>query len=202
MSTSLEFWAIIYGLIAFVIGLFMVLLDFVMKHRPMDFDWVREVKTWTQYLKLTKENLKGLWKAIYSMVGMGLLWPIIIVIAVIDYSKPKYERDLFNFWRTDPAEQFKCQRAHLVRKVSPEEAEAAAMVADPMGRAPKTPFGHLHSGWVQLLAQKTNKHTLWWFEIPAYVSEEDAGKKSVIEFAGYALAKGRSVRAEFFVEWS
>jgi hypothetical protein len=83
------------------------------------------------------------------------------------------------------------------------QIEAGIQHIDPLGRAPRVPFGHLHAGWTHLLSRKTQKHDLWWFEVPPpFAEKSDNGEKPRPQWSGYALTRGKSVRAEFFVEWS
>lgn len=48
---------------------------------------------------------------------------------------------------------FTCQKDSLINRVEPFEVEVANYVTDPLGRVPNVPFGHLHQGWINLLAQ-------------------------------------------------
>jgi len=196
-------WVWAYAAMSVFTGVAGSVMMFYMCHRPMDFDWYREALTWRRYFVPNVENLKAWGQAALCLVLFTLLWPMLLYVGVRDRGKPPYERTLFSFSDNDPADQFKCQKEHLVRKVTPEEAEAGAMVIDPLGRAPRVPFGHQHAGWVHLLSRKTPKHDLWWFEVPArFAKDTNDGKPPRPQWSGYALTRGKSVRAEFFVEWS
>ena len=196
-------WVWAYAAVSVFAGVAGSVMMFYMCHRPMDFDWYREALTWRRYFVPNVENLKAWGQAALCLVLFTLLWPMLLYVGVRDRGKPPYERTLFSFSDNDPADQFKCQKEHLVRKVTPEEAEAGAMVIDPLGRAPRVPFGHQHAGWVHLLSRKTPKHDLWWFEVPArFAKDTNDGKPPRPQWSGYALTRGKSVRAEFFVEWS
>ena len=188
-----------------LIGVSCGIVCFYMENRPMDFDWWREARTWGRYLGPV-ERWNSLRNVLIFTIGIPLLWPPFLTLIVRDYVKSGCKKKLYHFHR-DPASQFKCQPNHLRRKVQPEEAEASAVIHDPLGRTPRLPFGHLFKGWCSFLAKKTPALTLWEFEIPA---EELTGggrfkpngpsKPALCQ--GYALARGRSVRAEFFVTWS
>ena len=203
MWQQIEPWLWAYAGLSVFAGVVASVLMFYMCHRPMDFDWYREALTWRGYFKPNFENLKA-WGQAALFFGLStLVWPLLLFVGYRDWGKPPYERALFSFTENDPADQFKCQKEHLVRKVTPEEAEAGAMVIDPLGRAPRVPFGHQHAGWVHLLSRKTQKHDLWWFEVPPpFAEKSDSGEKPRPQWSGYALTRGNSVRAEFFVEWS
>jgi len=196
-------WVWAYAAVSVFAGVAGSVMMFYVCHRPMDFDWHREALTWRRYFVPNLENLKAWGQAALCLVLFTLLWPMLLCVGVRDWGKPPHERTLFNFSGSDPATQFKCQKEHLVRKVTPEEAEVGAVVIDPLGRAPRVPFGHQHSGWVHLLSRKTPKHDLWWFEVPSSFNANTEGTvKPPPKWAGYALTRGKSVRAEFFVEWS
>jgi hypothetical protein len=203
MWQQIEPWLWAYAGLSVFAGVVASVMMFYMCHRPMDFDWYRESLTWKRYFQPNAEALHAWGQAALCLGMCTLVWPLLLFVGYRDWDKPPYERALFNFSDNDPATQFKCQREHLVRKVTPEEAEAGAMVIDPLGRAPRVPFGHLHAGWTHLLALKSPKHDLWWFEVPPpFAEKSDTAEKPRPQWSGYAITRGKSVRAEFFVEWS
>jgi hypothetical protein len=59
---------------------------------------------------------------------------------------------------------------------------------------------------VAFLSKKTTKLNLWEFEIPEdrYELPKWFDRKKQVGFSvkGYALVRGKSVRAEFFTEWN
>ena len=187
-----------------LIGVSSGMFCFYMDHRPMDFDWAREARTWGRYLS-PDERLNSFRNVLIFTIGIPLLWPAFMILIIHDYVKSDY-KNWYHFKR-DPASQFKCQPKHLLRRLQLEEAEAVAHIHDPLGRTPSLPFGHLFTGWCAFLAKKTPALTLWEFEIPPkdYMRGgrlKPNGQPRPPVYKGYALARGRSVRAEFFVTWS
>jgi len=131
-----------------------------------------------------------------------LIWPLVVGL-VLQYRFSSSGRD----WKSDPEAAFHCKRSHLVRVVTPEAAEAAAFVVDPLGRVPDLPFGHLNAGWRALLADRQIGDSLWYFEVPGHTPAPDAEAQRH-QYAvprgtkrGYALVQSRKVRAEFVFEW-
>ena len=204
-------WTELHPVLAGYIGLSVLIgissgvINFLMEHRPMDFDWWREARTWGRYLG-QGERLNSSRNILIFLIGVPLLWPCFLAMIIHDYVKSDYKNGLIHF-NNDPARQFKCQPIHLLHKVQPEDVEAASRIHDPLGRTPNQPLGHLFGGWCAFLAKKTPSLSLWEFAIPADERRIKAAIKSQEQVAqpiyrGYALVCRRSIRAEFFVSWS
>ena len=198
-------WLVTYLSIGVLCGLSLSVHRFVMEYRTQDFDWTREIKSWARYFKFANWNRRAVTQELKGILGFMLAWPLLPPVIAWDLSRPKCEREMFRF-QNNPADQFKCQSTHLIRRVSPEQAESDNFHHDPFGKVPAVPFGHIHAGWIQFLSVKVPKLSLWEFEIPE--DSEDVPKwfkkktPSRYRLKGYALAKGKSVRAEFFTEWN
>ena len=199
------FWVTVYLLIGLVCGLSLSAHRFVMEHRPKDFDWQTEIASWARFASFTNWDRKAVIQEVKGILGFMIAWPLLPPVILWDLSRPYYEREMFRF-QNNPADQFMCQRFHLTKQVTPEQAEADNLHIDPLGRVPSDPFGHLHPGWLAFLSKKTAKLNLWEFEIPEDRYEVPKWfrreKLSGLSVKGYALARGKSVRAEFFTEWN
>ena len=176
-----------------------------MEHRPKDFDWQHEIASWSRFTSFKNWDPKAVTQEVKGILGFMTAWPLLPAVILWDLSRPYYMREMFRF-ENNPADQFMCQRFHLTRRVTPEQADADNLHNDPLGRVPSIPFGHLHPGWSEFLSKKTTKLNLWEFEIPEDRYEVpkwfDKKKQSGFSVRGYALARGKSVRAEFFTEWN
>jgi len=80
--------------------------------------------------------------------------------------------------------------------ISTAEAEKMGVVADPLGRAPALPFGHLNGAWQSFLAKREDDFSLWYFEVPV----ENAPVRFGRACRGFAWVKARKVQAEFVFE--
>ena len=199
------FWVTVYLFIGLVCGLSLSAHRFVMEHRPKDFDWQTEIASWARFASFTNWDRKAVIQEVKGILGFMIVWPLLPPVILWDLSRPYYEREMFRF-QNNPADQFMCQRFHLTKRVTPEQAEADNLHIDPLGRVPSDPFGHLHPGWLAFLSKKTAKLNLWEFEIPEdrYEVPKWFDRKKLVGFSvkGYALVRGKSVRAEFFTEWN
>ena len=205
MWESVFYWVTVYLLIGMVCGLSLTVHRFVMEHRPKDFDWPREIRSWRRFIRKENWNFYALKREAKGILGFALTWPLLPPVILLELSRPWYRRELLRFQNT-PAHQFKCQSIHLTKKIKPEEAEADNWFQDPLGKVPPISFGHLHPGWIAFLSIQTPKLTLWEFEIPEdrhwYPRWFEKRQSMSYCYKGYALVKGRSVRAEFFTEWN
>ena len=90
--------------------------------------------------------------------------------------------------------------AYLVSEVTPIEAEVFNQVHDPLGKAPKLPFGHLNKAWGYLLAEMTEPaDQLWSFFIP---KDSAIGKYRSVsgDVRGYAIVRKGKIVGELVVE--
>ena len=205
MWESVSYWVIVYLLVGLLCGILLSAHRFVMEHRPKDFDWQHEIASWSRFTSFKTWDRKAVIQEVKSILGFMIVWPLLPPVILWDLSRPYYEREMFRF-QNNPADQFMCQQFHLTRRVTPEQAETDNLHNDPLGRVPSIPFGHLHPRWSAFLSKKTTKLNLWEFEIPEDRYEVpkwfDKKKQSGFSVRGYALARGKSVRAEFFTEWN
>lgn len=64
----------------------------------------------------------------------------------------------------DDEDHFVVKRRHLVQRMTVAEIEEIELVNDPLGAAPKLPFGHLNEVWKRFLSERTNGSQLWAFQ--------------------------------------
>ena len=197
---NILFWFGIY-LITGVVALLAVRLWVRMTDKPDPrTQWVRDVVRMVRELPGKTAELKKNRDVLIFAPWILLFWPLAFVIGVKERISP-------TVWKPNPEDAFACHRQHLVRLVSPDAAQADAKVADPLGRVPDLPFGHLNAGWCAFLAGRQPKDKLWYFEIPGYTPGPDDTPQrhewSVPRGAkrGYAWVRSRKVRAEFVFEW-
>ena len=93
---------------------------------------------------------------IIGIVGIAvLLWPALLVLIVSGWLKRKDD--------TPVEEQFTVPEAGLIAQLSVAEIEHRELVDDPLGGAPRLPFGHLNPVWRKLLESAAPESTLWSF---------------------------------------
>ena len=100
----------------------------------------------------------------------------------------------------DDEDDFTCSMNHLVSEVTPIEAEVFNQIHDPLGKAPKLPFGYLNKAWGCLLAEMTEPaDQLWSFFIP---KGSDIGTylTATSEVRGYAIVRKGKIVGELVVE--
>ena len=78
--------------------------------------------------------------------------------------------------------------------------ETVSYVTDPLGRVPNVPFGHLHQGWINLLAQLEPTDQLWSFKTKGWVADQPNSPKYLKPrnvTSGFAIVREKKVVAEF-----
>jgi hypothetical protein len=145
-------------------------------------------------------------EAIVFSVIVFLIWPIgFLVLIVCSIFNQLLESKPMPY---NPEGDLICKREHLLHEVTLEEAEAHSLVEDPMGRAPKEPFGHLAAGWREFLSQSEPGDKLWAFKVPGSFNTFDGSTKNdrqwsvaMGERVGFAWVHKRKIKAEFLTEW-
>lgn len=118
------------------------------------------------------------------------VWPIAIywkAKEMIDAHRPKNE---------EPPKEFAVTRDHLQKQWTVAEIETAEVVVDPMGAAPRTPFGHLNPAWETFKQSILEGDQLWSFSAP-WTSEW--GREEVRD--GYVVLRGETIGAHFLTRW-
>lgn len=150
---NILFWFGIY-LITGVVALLAVRLWVRMTDKPDPrTQWVRDVVKMVRELPGKTAELKKNRDVLIFAPWILLFWPLAFVIGVKERISP-------TVWKPNPEDAFACHRQHLVRLVSPDAAQADAKVADPLGRVPDLPFGHLNAGWCILGWQTTQRQAM------------------------------------------
>jgi hypothetical protein len=132
----------------------------------------------------------------YGVASICILvaWPAFIVWWLLQKrEKPEALDD-------EDEDDFTCSMTHLVSEVTPIEVEVFNQVYDPLGKAPKLPFGHLNKAWGCLLAEMTEPaDQLWSFFIP---KGSDIGTylTATSEVRGYAIVRKGKIVGELVVE--
>ena len=145
-------------------------------------------------------------EAIVFSVIVFLIWPIGVLVLIVCSIFPQLlESKPMPY---NPEDDFICKKEHLLKEVTLEEAESHSMVEDPLGRAPKEPFGHLAAGWREFLSQSEPGFKLWAFKVPGsfntFDGSTDNGRQWSVamgERVGFAWVHKRKIKAEFLTEW-
>ncbi len=132
----------------------------------------------------------------YGVASICILvaWPAFIVWWLLQ------KRDEPEALDDEDEDDFTCSMNHLVSEVTPIEAEVFNQIHDPLGKAPKLPFGYLNKAWGCLLAEMTEPaDQLWSFFIP---KGSDIGTylTATSEVRGYAIVRKGKIVGELVVE--
>lgn len=117
-------------------------------------------------------------------------WPIAIywkTKEMIDARRPKNE---------DQPKEFGVTQDHLQKLRTIAEIEAAETVVDPLGAAPRIPFGHLNPAWETFKQSIQDGDQLWSFSAP-WTTEW--GRNEVRD--GYAVLRGEAIGPHFLTRW-
>ena len=175
------------------------LLVYVFHRKESPSVWTQEVMKALEKEKTLGDRVKKtiVW---FGMVMLFcLIWPIALLIAAhatfVDKPAPHYSSD-------EP--RFTCQKDSLIKQVNPLEVEASSYVSDPLGRVPNLPFGHLHQGWINLLAKLEPTDQLWSFKTKGWVADPPNSPKYLKPRnvnLGFAIVREKKVVAEFICGW-
>jgi hypothetical protein len=105
-----------------------------------------------------------------------LLWPVLLALIVWALLARKDDGP--------KEEHFTVPETSLEGELSVEEIERRELVDDPLGGAPRLPFGHLNPVWRTLLESVTPQSTIWSFST---VWETSGGSEQV---EGYVVRTG------------
>jgi len=145
-----------------------------------------------------------------SWVFALFVWPIVVVIGLMAMYFPNWIARLSQAKdaQHNPEDDFFCKREHIVKLITPEDAERDALIMDPLGRVPQEPFGHLAPGWRAFLAQKKPGFQLWSFKVPgnfpSFQAKNDHGREWSVaqdEKMGFAWVHKGKIKAEFLTQW-
>lgn len=192
-------WFLLYvgiGAISFPV---LRLLVYVFHRKESPSVWAQEVIKAFEKEKTLADRIKKSIVWVGSVLMFCLAWPVAVMVGLyalfFDKQTPIYHSD-------EP--RFICQKDSLIKRVEPLEVEAANYIADPLGRVPNTPFGHLHQGWINLLAQLEPTDQLWSFQTKGGAIDPDdlpmySRPRNVK--SGFAIVRDKKVVAEFICGW-
>ena len=118
-------------------------------------------------------------------------WPVALVVVLYQRYTSKHAINLAEDWKP---EVFAVTRAHLLEPLTLTDIEYREMVDDPLGAAPKKPFGHFNGKWEQFKKLIEPSDALWSFK--AKWGNHD---RTAILKEGYALLEGDVVKS-FFIK--
>lgn len=114
---------------------------------------------------------------------LSLIWPLIVILKIKESlssdKKPQAE----------PAKKFEVPRDSMLRQLSVDEIEEVELIDDPLGAAPRLPFGHLNPQWLAFKSKLQSGDTIWIFS--ANWTDPDWGGQHLYE--GYAVLRGDAV---------
>ncbi|MGI9151329.1 MAG: hypothetical protein ACR2IX_07475 [Limnohabitans sp.] len=175
------------------------LLVYVFHRKESPSVWAQEVMTALEKEKTLLDRVKKTFVWFGSVMLFCLIWPVALLVAAyatfFDKPAPKYRSD-------EPS--FTCQKDSLIKQVNPLEVEAASYITDPLGRVPNLPFGHLHQGWINLLAQLEPDDQLWSFATKGWSIKPGHSpkySKPCDVYSGFAIVRNKKVVAEFICGW-
>ena len=128
-----------------------------------------------------------------------LIWPLALLIALHTLMFEKLVP-----YQPSNEPSFICKKESLIRQVDLVEVESSSYVTDPLGRVPNVPFGHLHQGWINLLAQLEPSDQLWSFKTKGWVADQLNSPKYLKPrnvSSGFAIVRQKKVVAEFICSW-
>lgn len=175
------------------------LLVYVFHRKESPSVWAQEVMKALEKEKTRGDRVKKTIVWFGMIMLFCLIWPIALLIAAhatfVDKPARHYSSD-------EP--RFTCQKDSLIKQVNPLEVEAASYVSDPLGRVPNLPFGHLHQGWINLLAQLEPTDQLWSFATKGWSIKPGHSpkySKPCDVYSGFAIVRNKKVVAEFICGW-
>jgi hypothetical protein len=95
------------------------------------------------------------------VLATTILWPLFVPFIL--YEKWTSRRD--EKQRKSEERIFAPGKEDLVSSFTVEEIEAHEIVNDPLGGAPRLPFGHLHEAWEKFLAELPAGAQLWSYAV-------------------------------------
>jgi hypothetical protein len=124
-----------------------------------------------------------------------VLWPLFVPFIIYEkWTSWRNERQLKSEERI-----FAPSKGDLVDRFTIAEVEAHEIVSDPLGGAPRLPFGHLHEAWEKFLAELPVGAQLWSYAVvwenrwrtqeqrEGYVAVIDGGIGPFFETVNYRL---------------
>jgi len=179
--------------------LFLRLAVYIFHRKENPSVWVQEVMAVFEKEKTAWDRIKRvlLWTGTLTM--FCLIWPLALLIALHTLMFEKLVP-----YQPSNEPSFICKKESLIRQVDLVEVESSSYVTDPLGRVPNVPFGHLHQGWINLLAQLEPSDQLWSFKTKGWVADQLNSPKYLKPrnvSSGFAIVRQKKVVAEFICSW-
>ncbi len=135
-----------------------------------------------------KSKQPSYWGFLWWIVAISMLWPLgvwflaepFILAFADDWTHKRVPRDA--------SKPFQVKPGHLIKACTLQEIEAEAMVQDPLGFVPNTPFGHLNGLWVAFRDELPKDARLWSFKAQWGTTEWN---QAVLE--GYVVSDGKAI---------
>jgi hypothetical protein len=127
---------------------------------------------------------------ILAAIMILAVWPVAI------YWKVKEMIDARQVKEEEPPKEFAITRDHLLKRWSVAEIETAEIVSDPLGAAPRQPFGHLNPAWETFKQSIGDGDLLWSFSAPW---TSDWGRNEVRD--GYVVLRDEAIGPHFLTRW-
>lgn len=147
-------WYLLAG--AAYYGLFYALVG-RKRSRPDSDLWAEFVAGITGDKPLREKLLDGLLVPFAGTATILAIWPWVLWISIAELSKGNDETA-----HRDKVREFAVLDGFLICELSLADIELWETVEDPMGAAPKVPFGHLNAAWEEFKAGSGNG-TFWKF---------------------------------------
>jgi hypothetical protein len=137
------------------------------------------------------------WKPVNNVV-VPTLAALMVVVAwpIAIYWKAKEMIDARRPVIETPPRKFAVIKEHLLERWTIAEIEAAEVVLDPLGAAPRIPFGHLNPAWETFKQSILDDDQLWSFSAPW---ETKWGRDEVRD--GYVALRGETIGPHFLTRW-
>jgi hypothetical protein len=194
VTTSFDYTLLQWFGIYTLPGLAYVIYNMIKLYRERNSQFVND-------MLLAIHNKTSTQKRIEDSIAFGaaaicilVAWPAFIVWWLLQ------KRDEPEALDDEDEDDFTCSMGNLVSEVTPIEAEVFNQIHDPLGKAPRLPFGHLNKAWGCLLAEMTEPaDQLWSFFIP---KGSDIGTylTATSEVRGYAIVRKGKIVGELVVE--
>ena len=121
---------------------------------------------------------------VFLIAGVPIVWPALVVFLAWEIVSSMLRRG-HGTAEAAKEEKFRIVEKHLIEALSVAEIERRELVDDPLGGAPRVPFGHLNVVWAGLLEGVTPEGSIWSFS-----AEWKRSWGGVTLFDGYVVKTG------------
>lgn len=120
---------------------------------------IQAKEIWVNFSKRKKRPVPIKAFQSYALIALAttLLWPAVAPLLL--YWKWSSRRS--DEHRADEERTFAPSREDLVSHFTLDGIEARELIHDPLGGAPRLPFGHLHDAWAKFVSELPAEAELW-----------------------------------------